>query len=216
MAGIPYSVGKSIDDFLVGDLEGAMLHACNAVDGTARRSYVDFKDGNKARFTKLLRENYDILRPMSFPGLDIEKIRWAVKLSSKQKSNEWPDTADIIYCVHRCAHGHGDDLPEGFELIPDALTDNKEKTTFHIEPGKVRISDRTIFGLLAIAVLSPVNSELKTKPGHWLSLREHQFLINEWWGRKNEFLAVAVKYDELRVNLDLGNWFNSLETSSSK
>lgn len=38
MAGIGYSVGKSIDDFLLGDLNGAMLHACMAVDGTSKKN----------------------------------------------------------------------------------------------------------------------------------------------------------------------------------
>lgn len=28
-----------------------------------------------------------------------------------------PDLADLIYGVHRCCHGHGDDLPDGFELL---------------------------------------------------------------------------------------------------
>jgi hypothetical protein len=33
------SVRKSIDDWKSGDLDAAMLHACNAVDGTARKAY---------------------------------------------------------------------------------------------------------------------------------------------------------------------------------
>jgi hypothetical protein len=38
MAGIAYSVRKAIDDFELGDLDGAMMHACNAFDGTSKSS----------------------------------------------------------------------------------------------------------------------------------------------------------------------------------
>lgn len=27
-----------------------------------------------------------------------------------------PDIADVLYHVHRCAHGHGDEVVDGFEL----------------------------------------------------------------------------------------------------
>jgi hypothetical protein len=33
------SVSKAIADRLAGDMDSAMLHACNAVDGTAKKIY---------------------------------------------------------------------------------------------------------------------------------------------------------------------------------
>jgi hypothetical protein len=50
------SIRKAIDDWEQGELESAMLHACNAVDGTAGKLYPTSK--NKERFTRTLRENY--------------------------------------------------------------------------------------------------------------------------------------------------------------
>ncbi len=61
------SVRKAIDDRVEGEVEAAMLHACNAVDGTARRVYPT--SANKARFTRLIRESYGVFGPMAAPGI---------------------------------------------------------------------------------------------------------------------------------------------------
>jgi hypothetical protein len=61
------SVRKSIDEWSSGDFDSAMLHACNAVDGTARA--VHPKLANKLRFTRLLRDNYFILGRMGVPKM---------------------------------------------------------------------------------------------------------------------------------------------------
>ncbi len=67
------SVSKAIADRLMGDMESAMLHACNAVDGTAKKMYPNLGVG--ARFRKLLRENYvGILEPM-MPGINLARLR---------------------------------------------------------------------------------------------------------------------------------------------
>lgn len=214
MAGIGYSVGKAIDDFLIGDLNGAMLHACMAVDGTSKKTHPEMRR-HRLRFITTLRENYSILRPMSFPGLDIDQIQWAVKISPEQKPDDWPDTAEVLYGIHRCAHGHGDDLPSGFELMPNVLNGDTNKTNLITAPGRVQISDRVIFGLLAIAVLSPKNHDLNTKEGHWLSLNHTKFIINDWWGKRDEFLVVAAPHDTNRVKFDLSNWYPQVNSESS-
>ena len=56
------SVRKCIDDWEHGELDSAMLHACNAIDGTAKKLYPTL--ANNDRFTRLLRDNYAILGPM--------------------------------------------------------------------------------------------------------------------------------------------------------
>lgn len=108
------SVRKAIDDWSMGDLEPAMLHACNAIDGTAKKAYPNV--GNNERFTRLLRDNYSILGPMGAPGIDLVEIRFPVTLKNPKAPGGKPDIADVIYGVHRCTHGHGDEIPDGFEL----------------------------------------------------------------------------------------------------
>jgi hypothetical protein len=68
------SVRKAIDDWQEHDLDSAMLHACNAVDGTARKIYP--KLGNKDRFTQFVRDNFAIIGPMGAPGIDLVQTRF--------------------------------------------------------------------------------------------------------------------------------------------
>lgn len=79
------SIRKAIDDWEQGELEAAMLHACNAVDGTARKRYPT--EGSNARFTRLLRENYAIFGPMGVPGIDLAATRWPVKVEGRKRRN---------------------------------------------------------------------------------------------------------------------------------
>ena len=168
-----------------------MLHACNAVDGTAKKIYPG--SGSNSRFTRLLRENYEILGPMGVPGTNLVESRFPVKVERPKAKGGKPDIADVIYGVHRCAHGHGDELPNGFELIPDA-TGPAGITRMRMNKGSIQLSDRVIFGLLAVAVFSPVNIDQIVPDGYFLTYgKSTTFQINEWWGRAKEFPEIAAK-----------------------
>jgi hypothetical protein len=198
------SVRKAIDDWERGELEAAMLHACNAVDGTAKKLYPLL--GSNERFTRLLRENYGILGPMAAPGINFVDTRFPVSVPKPKAPGGKPDLADVIYGIHRCSHGHGDELPDGFALIPDAAGANR-LTHMEVERGKVRLSDRTIFGLIAVAVLSPANKDQSVPDGYHLTFGDtEKLLINDWWGRASDFPTIAAKEPLPNVKLDFGNW----------
>jgi hypothetical protein len=91
------SVRKAIDDWEHGEAEAAMLHACNAVDGTASKRYPG--EGSNARFTRFLRESYPIFGPMGVPGIDLVATRWPVKVARPKASGGTPDIADVVYGV---------------------------------------------------------------------------------------------------------------------
>ena len=182
-----------------------MLHACNSIDGTARKTHPEL--GTNARFTKLLRENYHILGPMGLPSINLDSTRWPVKLEKPKASGGKPDIADVIYGIHRCCHGHGDELPDGFDLIPDAKGPARV-TSILIEKGKVRLSDRIIFGLIAVAVMSPANHDQSVPEDYFLSFGTHKLLINDWWGRAADFHEIAALDPTLAVNLDFGDWMS--------
>jgi len=199
------SVQKAIDEWEAGDLDSAMLHACNAVDGTAKKLYPG-EPGSNARFTRLLRDNYAILGPMGMPGINLVETRFPVRVARPKAVGGKPDLADVIYGVHRCCHGHGEDLPDGFELLPDARGAVRD-TTIYIEKGKIRLSDRTIFGLIAVAVLCPVNVGQSVPDGYHLTFgATHKLMINDWWGRAAEFPAIAATDPVPSVTLDFGEW----------
>lgn len=209
MASIANSVRKAIEDFSTGDIDFAMLHACNAVDGTARKVFPTLR--NKIRFTRLLRENYVILGSMAAPSLDLTNTRWPVRVNRPTAPGGDPDFADVVYGVHRCTHGHGDVLPDGFELIENARG-AAQFTTLQISPGKVQLSDRTIFGLLAVAVLNPANANEQIAPDYFLSYGETRLLIHEWWSRADDFLSLVAAKPAPAVALDFGDWMHHART----
>lgn len=181
-----------------------MLHACNAVDGTAKKVYP--KLGSNARFTRLLRDNYPILGPMGMPGINLVETRFPVKVQHPKAPGGKPDLADVIYGVHRCSHGHGEELPGGFQLIQDAQGPPR-LTRILVAKGTVQLSDRVIFGLIAVAVLSPVNKGQHVPDGYYLTFgAKEKLIINEWWGRAAEFPAIVASDSGPLVTLDFGDW----------
>jgi hypothetical protein len=209
------SVRKSIDDFEHGETDAAMLHACNAVDGTAAKLYPTL--GSNARFTTLLRDSYFILEPMAAPGINLTNTRFPVKVKYPKAPGGQPDFADIVYGIHRCTHGHGEALPDGFKLLCHAAG-QPGYTAIQIEKespgqGRVRLSDRTIFGLLAVAVLSPVNIDQRVPDGYHFTFGRNpvkRLEINAWWGCAADFPAVAALEPMPRVKLDFAHMMNDL------
>lgn len=204
MASVGNSVRKSIEDWTNGDIEFSMLHACNAVDGTSKKTYPNISR-HKDRFTDFLRDNYSILGPMGFPGINIVATRWPVVIGRPKPGNESPDVADVIYGIHRCTHGHGDELPDGFELLQDA-SGPEGYTRLNVERGKVQLSDRVIFGLLAIAVLSSANLGQNVPDGYYLQFAEHILPINDWWGRAEDFVTLTKTANLPSVTIDFKKW----------
>jgi hypothetical protein len=199
------SIKKAIDECDQRDFESAMLHACNAIDGTAKKVSPPGM-GVGQRFKKLLRDNYGILGPMGMPGIDIERTRFPVTLKGVTNPEEGPDLADIVYVVHRCTHGHGDELPEGFELVADdASTPGRTWTVW--SPEKVRLSHRIIWGLLGVAVMHPANRGLSVPPGYHFTFGATARLeINEWWGRAEDFPSIASLEPMPSVTMDFSTW----------
>jgi hypothetical protein len=201
------SVRKAIDEWEFGDSDSSMLHACNAIDGTASKT-LPHLSGNNLRFTTLLRANYAVLGPMGAPGIDLQQTRFPVRVKSPKASGGAPDLADVIYAIHRCTHGHGQELPQGFELLPD-VEGPPRRTRMLVEAGKVRLSDRIIFGLLAVAVFAPVNIAQTVPDPYYLTFGSTELHINDWWGRATDFVALAATDPVPLVKLDFGDWMLS-------
>jgi hypothetical protein len=206
MANVGDSVRKSIEDWTLGQHEFAMLHACNAVDGTARKMHPGL--GNKARFTRILRDNYSILGPMGIPGINLVDTRWPVKIKASTAVGGLPDIADVIYTFHRCTHGHGDELPDGFALISNAAGPDGQ-TNMVATRGSVQLSDRVIFGMLAVAVFSPPNTDQTVPVGYHLMFAGTVLPIKEWWGRAADFAALSALHPLPSITIDFAHWMES-------
>jgi len=117
--------------------------------------------------------------------------------------------------VHRCSHGHGEALPGGFELHSNTGQNGYTQVTITKEvpgAGRVRFSDRTIFGLLAVAVFSPANADQRVPDGYHFTFGRPplRLEINHWWGHAADFPAVAAQESMPRVTLDFGHMMNDL------
>lgn len=198
------SIRLAIDDWERGEAESAIMHACNAVDGTAKKSLPTIAQ-NKERFTTFLRTNYAILGPMGAPGIDVVATRWPVTIPKPTAPGGKPDLADVIYVIHRCTHGHGDELPEGFELLLDADASHLI-TRIEATKGRVRLSDRVIFALVAVAVMAPVNVGQVVPDGYHLTFGGREFPINDWWGKASEFVQIVGEARLPSVKMDFGDW----------
>lgn len=197
------SIQKAIDEAQAGDLESAMMHACNAVDGTAAK-VLDHISGNNLRFTTFIRDNYDIFGPMAAPGVNVRESRFPVNVERPKAPGGLPDIADVVYGIHRCCHGHGDALPDGFELMDDGPEVGLMR--MHFERGSVRLSKSTIYGLLALAVVEPANANETIPSDYRLTYNDQAFFIHDWWGKKDEFREVLKERDLPSVVLDFSEW----------
>lgn len=206
------SISKAIAEGLSGDLDSAMLHACNAVDGTAKKMYPALGVG--ARFRKLLRENYaSILEPM-MPGINLAQTVFPVQIPGASGPGGLPDAADLLYVIHRCNHGHGAPLPVGYELIRDTTVEPPRTTMMlALNPSGawvVRLSDRSIYGMAAITLLSPANigqvlDGVRVTYGS-VSGDIRVWLDNDWWGRADDFAAItAMDRNRISRTLDFSN-----------
>lgn len=182
---IQKSLKKAVDEIVANDYESAMLHVCNAIDGTAQKKY----GGKSSRtiYTKFLRDHYDLICALTgLPQLNLKDTIWPVTVERTEK----PDFAEMIYGVHRCGHNHGAEVPEGFAFYPDT-NDPLNKTTLKIQNGSVGLSDRFIWALITIVVLDPVNNDLRLLSpeldGYYLTIGKKRYLINEWWGKLDDF-----------------------------
>lgn len=176
-----------------------MLHACNAVDGTARaRRGARDNRANAERFKGIIREEIDILEIIGMPGIDLRASRFPYS-AVVSASRPQPDIADVLYHVHRCAHGHGDDVTAGFDLEQSNHAPGNH--TMHFDSDAVRLPASSVLGLVAIAVLAPENGSERAWDAA-IPWQGGELVINDWWGRGADFRTTVERSGLNRYKLD--------------
>lgn len=200
------SVQHSLDEWERGDWPAAMLHACNAVDGTSKKRYPDRGVGD--RFKQVIRDELDILNLLGVPGINLELTRFPVPVASRL-SDRRPDIADIIYGIHRCCHSHGEDLPSGFELTaPQGNSQNPSVSIVSIEKRTIALPASTIIGLLGVAVFAPENGDQSIPVNYYLTVQNRIFVIADWWGWGDHFRAIAATLKLIKIEMIWGDWWD--------
>lgn len=196
------SVRLALNSWDDNEAEAAMLHACNAVDGTGKKRYPTFRVA--ARFKTTIRDSLDIFAMFGgIAQMDPARTRFPIVVRSDQTDRR-PDVADVLYGIHRCTHGHGDELPAGFELTPYRWGE----TQIVIEKGKIRLPTEVIIGLLAVAVFAPENTGQPIPEGYHLTWHKHKFMINEWWGRLDDVRAILATAEVPVLTMDFTDWWD--------
>ena len=127
-------------------------------------------------------------------NLDETRFNWGTPLPRTKD----PDLADLIYEAFRCTHAHGDEQPMEFDFIKCV---GSGQVIFGISEGKISFPDTIIFALIGVAVFSNVNCDQKILGDYHLTLGGETFIINDWWGRENDFRAIAAKNTKQRIKL---------------
>lgn len=179
------SVAQSLQQWDRKVWDVAMLHACNAVDGTARKRYPTVGVGT--RFRNLIRDSLDIFGVMAAPGVNLEESRFPVAVRSDLPDKR-PDIADVLYGIHRWLHGHVDESPVAFEVSPYV---NASSAVRIANDGKIQLPKTAILGLLAVAVFAPENKGESIPPDYQLSWFDHVFYISVWWGWQDHFREIV-------------------------
>jgi hypothetical protein len=185
------------DDAQAGKLEAALLHACISIDATARRLYPSMI-GSGARFTRCIREYLWLVEPMVGLGINLAETKFSNLTLPRSKGP--PDFADVIYAIHRNSHAHGDEVPISYELI---RTIGPYGSVCHLAPECLRIPDRIVWALTAVAVFSRKNPEYRGWGGdRYLSWGEQRFTIADWWGRETDLMPIAASWNSIRVKME--------------
>jgi hypothetical protein len=180
-----------------------MLHACNAIDGTANARYPQL--GVASQFRRTIRDSLDIFGVMTAQGVDFEQSRFPIAVKSDLPDGR-PDIGDVLYGIHRRTHGHDDEMPDGFELTPPGPV----ASGVHIwRDGKIQLPAAAVIGLLAIAVFAPENKGQDIPHSYQISWYQRVFNISDWWGWQDHFREIIGAAQVPEMPLDFGeSWDN--------
>ncbi len=184
----------AIDDAQARKPDAALLHACIAIDGTAKRLFPN--KPVRLRYIDCLRRYYWLMEAMIGVGINLEETRFA---NIRLPKLEQPDLAEIVYYIFRCSHAHADEVPEEFTLI---ASEGNFGSGWMLGNNQFHMPDRIVWALLAVTVFSNVNANEFTTGNYYLSLGNERFPVSEWWGREDDFRPIAERYNQVRVKLE--------------
>lgn len=188
----PRHVICAINDYQAGNFDCAMLHACIAIDATAKRYQPSIK-GVANRYIRCLRDYYWLIEPMIGGGLNLDETRFS---NIQLKKVATPDFAEIIYEIFRCNHAHGDEVPDEFSVVP-----SQGKILWNLAKGELHIPEQVLWALLSVVVFSKANAQQTSDGDHFLQSRDVRFLIKDNWGREDDIRLVVTPHNTIRVKM---------------
>jgi hypothetical protein len=182
------------------DLDKAMLFACLAVDGTAKKMYPHI-DKVGERFRKFIVEHLDIIELMH-GGLNLQETVFPFKDS---KGNVGVKFEDIVYEKFRCNLAHGNELPDGYGVTVK-VQDGIQQFMIDIENQSMTLPESAIYALGLPCVLAPVNADQKigNNSCHYRDPINH-YVVDRWWGNVECARRIMDFENQVKVKMDFSN-----------
>ena len=190
-------IKNSLDACDSRELDKAMLFACLAIDGTAKRMYPDIERVGE-RYRKFITDHIDIIELM-FGGINLKETVFPFK---NNKSKVGIKFEDIVYEKFRCSLAHGDELPDGFE-ITIKLAEGIQQFKIDIEHQTMTLPESVIYALGLACVLAPVNAEQKIG-NNLYHYRDpiNMYVVDRWWGKIECARQIMDFENQGRVKMD--------------
>jgi hypothetical protein len=166
-----------------GELEAALLHALQAVDGTGKR----IRPGatTRSRIVDTIEDYLWVIEPMAGLGFNLEAPLPLIELASRESR-----FSEVIYELFRTRLAHGDPFPEGVGI---EFSFSSTHRVLALGVGnKITIPDTVLWALVSAVVFARVNAgqRIGMKASFWYAtlsgVNDRSFEIDEWWGREEE------------------------------
>ena len=182
------------------DLDKAMLFACLAVDGTAKKMYPQVGKVGE-RFRKFIVDYLDIIELMH-GGFNLQETVFPFKDS---KGNIGIKFEDIIYEKFRCNLAHGNELPNGYGVTVK-IADGIQQFTIDIKNQSMTMPESVIYALGLSCVLAPANADQKIgstiyhycDPINW-------YVVDRWWGNVECARRIMNFENQVKIKIDFSN-----------
>ncbi|MEB8486382.1 MULTISPECIES: hypothetical protein [Acidithiobacillus] len=182
------------------DLDKAMLFACLAVDGTAKKMYPQVEKVGD-RFRKFIVEHLDIIELM-FGGLNLQETVFPFK---DNKGNVGVKFEDIVYEKFRCNLAHGNELPEGYGITVK-VADGIQQFMVDIENQSMTFPESAIYalGLPCVLALSNADQKIGSNLYHYRDPINH-FVVDHWWGKVECARSLMDFENQVKIKMDFSN-----------
>ncbi|GAB5500794.1 MAG: hypothetical protein PsegKO_31050 [Pseudohongiellaceae bacterium] len=193
-------IKHSLDSADQKSLDQALLSACIAVDGTAKKLYPEIHQVG-IRFRKFINEHLDIIELM-FGGLNLQETVFPFADSNGRVGISF---ADLIYEKFRCNLAHGNELPYGYG-VDVQIAEGHQQFLISIEKQAMTLPQSAIYALGLAVVLAPVNHDQKIGSNlyHYRD-QINSYVIDRWWGKLDCARQIMDFETQVRVKMDFGN-----------
>lgn len=190
-------IKNSIDASDRRELDQAMLFACLAVDGTAKKTYPQIS-GVGERYRRFINENLDIIELM-FGGLNLKETVFPFK---DAKGKIGISFADIVYEKFRCSLAHGNELPDGYGVSVQ-IADGHQQFCVDIQNQSMTLPQSAIYALGLACVLAPANADQKIG-NNLYHYRDplNVYVVDRWWGNAECARKIMDFEGQIRVKMD--------------